>query len=359
LIGGIIGLIAVTFWGWQLMTDNNNPIEATATVTTTAPAVVELATETAAPEASSTLPPPTMTATQQPTNTPTVLPSATSTSIPTPTPQAGATRVITLPGGLEVTQVFVPAGSFLMGSDRNDPNAFEDQFPQHEVSLDSFWIDQTEVTNIQFAAFLNEQGNQEEGGVRWLAVEASEALIESRDGAFQPKAGFDDHPVIEVSWYGAQAHCEWSGGRLPTEAEWEYAARGPDNPIYPWGDEFDETRLNFCDESCEFDWRDATVSDGYERTAPVGTYPEGASWIGALNMSGNVWEWVNDWYDSSYYQNSPSENPTGPDSGSSRVLRGGAWLDSVQYVRAAFRISDFSIGPDFRSLDVGFRCAQE
>jgi serine/threonine-protein kinase len=301
LIGGILGLIAVTFWGWQLMAGNSNTVVATATPDITDPAVVELTT------------------------------------------QAGDIRVVTLPGGPEVIEVFVPAGSFLMGSAEGDPLASNDEFPQHTVTLDAFWLDQTEVTNAQFAAFLNERGNQEEGGVTWLEVGSSAALIESRDGAFQPKAGFENHPVIEVSWYGARAYCEWTGGRLPTEAEWEYAARGPDSLVYPWGNQAPTCSL-------------ANYGHCVAAKTQVGSYVDGASWVGALDMSGNVWEWVNDWYDSGYYQNAPSANPTGLETGRSRVLRGGAWNRYNQDVRAAYRND---IGPDNRFHYVGFRCAQE
>jgi formylglycine-generating enzyme required for sulfatase activity len=259
-------------------------------------------------------------------------------------PQAGDARVLTLPSGLEVTQVFVPAGSFLMGSADDDPLAEDDEKPQHEVALDSFWLDQTEVTNRQFAAFLNEEGNQQEEGARWLLVESPAALIQSRDGVFQPKPGFGDHPVIVVSWYGARAYCQWSGGRLPTEAEWEYAARGPDRPMYPWG-----SQAPTCDLANYFGCVGATTE--------VGSYMDGASWVGALDMSGNVWEWVNDRYDSSYYQISPDENPPGLSFGIYRVLRGGTWDDyGVRLLRAANR--HFSEPAD-RIYDVGFRCVQE
>jgi formylglycine-generating enzyme required for sulfatase activity len=259
----------------------------------------------------------------------------------TPLSQTNQSRVNVLPGGLEVIQVFIPAGSFLMGSAESDRLASNDEFPQHEVSLDAFWIDQTEVTNAQFATFLNEEGNQGEGGVEWLEEESSYVLIESRDGVYQPKAGFEAHPVIEVSWYGARAYCEWTGGRLPTEAEWEYAARGPDSRIYPWGNQAPTCNL-------------ANYGNCVGATTELGSYVDKASWVGAFDMSGNVWEWVNDWYDSGYYENALSENPTGPQTSQFRVRRGGAWYN--QYVRAASR---FNYEPGYRSYVVGFRCAQE
>lgn len=168
--------------------------------------------------------------------------------------------------------------------------------------------------------------------------------------------GLSQHPVVLVSWDDATAFCEWAGGRLPTEAEWEYAARGPQNRVYPWGDSFDGRRLNYCDKNCPFDWADQAVDDGYEFTAPSGSYPNGASWVGALDMAGNVWEWVNDWYGS--YGLSLQTNPTGPASDEYRVLRGGAWSNYVvSNVRSAVRGS--GARPDDRSSDLGFRCTQE
>jgi len=271
-----------------------------------------------------------------------------------------------LPSGLEVAQVFVPAGSFLMGSAAGDPLAADDEKPQREITLNnSFWLDQTEVTNAQFAEFVEATGHEttaeEQGNGYTINDQGAFALVEGANwlhpyGPQSDISGMDTHPVVLVSWEDADAFCQWRDSRLPTEAEWEYAARGPDNPIYPWGNEFDGTRLNFCDESCEFDHRDATVNDGHERTAPVGTYPAGASWVAAFDMSGNVWEWVNDWYDSAYYENAPAENPIGPETDSFRVLRGGAWSNGDQVVRAADRRYN---DPADRSSNFGFRCAQE
>lgn len=244
--------------------------------------------------------------------------------------------------------VFVPAGEFQMGCDSTNPsencNTWEQ--PLHTVYLDAYYIDKYEVTNAQYAEFLNAEGNQEEGGDTWLDADDPDVRIHE-SGVWQVDAGYEDHPVIKVTWYGARAYCQWQGKRLPTEAEWEKAARGSsDTRVYPWGnDDPDCSRLNYYDSSAG-----PCVGD----TSQVGSYPTGASPYGAMNMAGNVWEWVNDWYQSDYYDVSPYSNPPGPASGSYKVLRGGGWLIGWTYVRVAYRnVTSPSLSFD----DFGFRCA--
>jgi formylglycine-generating enzyme required for sulfatase activity len=245
--------------------------------------------------------------------------------------------------------VYVPAGEFEMGS----LEGARDEQPVHTVVLDAFWIDRTEVSNAQFAAFLNERGNQVEGDVTWLAQKDEDSLIEQVGTEYRPKHGYGDHPVVEVPWYGAAAYCDWAEARLPTEAEWEYAARGPEERELPWAGKFDGTRLNYCDANCEEEWADDTFDDGYAVTAPVGSYPEGASWCDALDMAGNAAEWVADWY--ADYLPKRQVNPKGPSFRAFRVVRGGSWYNVSIFVRSAVRSP---VSPEVSFSKIGFRCAK-
>ena len=221
------------------------------------------------------------------------------------------------------TMMYVPAGTFSMGSD--DGN--DDEQPIHDVTIDGFWIDKTEVTNGQYQLCVAEGSCEKPGDV-----------------GFDFKG--DKQPVVGVSWHDADAYCSWAGGSLPTEAEWEYTARGLDGNTYPWGDDqptCDLLNYNDGDNNC------------IGKTTAVASYsPQGDSWVGASDMAGNVWEWVNDWYGDNYYDNSPASNPTGPSSGESKVLRGGSWDDYAFYTRSSDR-NDST--PSYRDDLVGFRCA--
>jgi hypothetical protein len=170
--------------------------------------------------------------------------------------------------------VYVPAGCFMKGSERGH----EPEHPVHEVCVDAFWMSQTEITNTQYGD----------------CVKAGQCLL-PQDPEFYYSEVSADHPVVNVDWYQSNTYAAWLGGSLLGEAQWEYAARGPEGWTYPWGNEFDGTRLNFCDVNCESSGRDPIYNDGYTTTAPVGTYRTGALWVGALDMAGNVWEWVADW----------------------------------------------------------------
>ncbi len=228
--------------------------------------------------------------------------------------------------------MYVPAGKFWMGSSDADKQANDDEKPQHEVDLDAFWIDKFEVTNALYKKCVD--------AGKCSAPNDSKAYTRS---SYYGNSTYDNYPVIYVSWNDAKTYCEWTGKHLPTEAQWEKAARGTDGRIYPWGNTFDKNLLN--------------SSDGSKGdTTAVGSYPSGASLYGALDMAGNVWEWVADWYDANYYKNSPARNPKGPDSGQYRIVHGGSWYSLADVVRAAFRGS-FRY-PDPWSIDVSFRCVE-
>ncbi|NIO70436.1 MAG: SUMF1/EgtB/PvdO family nonheme iron enzyme [Anaerolineae bacterium] len=264
----------------------------------------------------------------------------TTTICPTQEPVRETTTVSKKDGSVMVK---VPAGDFCMGSrDSDDANADGDEKPMQSVRLEDFWIDKFEVTNEQFARFLNEEGNQEEDGVNWVNVEDEGSNIIYEDGQYSPRSGYEDHPVTYVSWYGAQSYCQWAGKRLPTEAEWEKAARGTDGRIWPWGNDWDdEDKAN-------------SKEAGPGHTTAVGSYPDGASPYGCMDMAGNAWEWVADWYQGDYYQVTPNHNPQGPNQGVYRVVRGGSWALPQRLSRCSGR---FPFIPSVMRNDLGFRCA--
>jgi formylglycine-generating enzyme required for sulfatase activity len=280
------------------------------------------------------------TATPKSTNTSTSVPTATPARTATPSPSPTATfEITTLTRSQDgMLMVFVPAGDFTMGSPAGEGG--DDEVPQHKVTLDSFWIDRTEVTNAQYRVFVGATSHQ------------APSSCDGGDPTFDDEAKANQ-PVVCVNWDDAQAYCEWAGGQLPTEAQWEKAARGTDERAYPWGNSFDGSRVNYCDTNCEFDQKDTSADDGYGQAAPVGSYPTGASPYGALDMAGNVWEWVSDWYKFYYYSNSPQHNPQGPDAGKYRVLRGGSWFGYSTNARSGFRAWST---PDKRHIVIGFRC---
>lgn len=228
-----------------------------------------------------------------------------------------------------MTLLYVPAGEFTMGAASSDTQAALDETPQHTVYLDAYWIDQTEVTNAMYAKCV-------------AAGKCEMSRVDSRTHSnYYSNAAFDNYPAINVSWADATTYCQWAGHRLPTEAEWEKAARGNDGRIYPWGNETpDASRLNF----------NNNIGD----TTEVGKYSSGASPYGALDMAGNVWEWVQDFYSDNYYSSSPARNPENTTIGSLRLARGGSWYREASDVRVSKR---GSLDPSYFVDNVGFRCA--
>ena len=250
--------------------------------------------------------------------------SPTPSSVPplptgTPAPALGDTWLRPADG---MQMVYVPAGTFRMGSGTDDPKALNEERPQHQVTLDGYWIDQTEVTNAQFLQFLNDQGNRSLEGAPMIVLDHGYTQISQEGDRFVSKEVALDRPVVMVTWHGAAGYCAWAGGRLPAEAEWEYAARGPEGNRYPWGDD---------PPTCDLANHGTCVGVPQQ----VGGRPSGASWCGALDMAGNVWEWVNDWFGP--YAHQPLENPIGPASGDIPVLRGGGWHSPPWELRAAYR----------------------
>ncbi|MCP4536642.1 MAG: SUMF1/EgtB/PvdO family nonheme iron enzyme [Chloroflexi bacterium] len=237
----------------------------------------------------------------------------------------------------KIEWVDVPAGEFQMGSDPQiDSDAHDDEQPQHTVSLDAFHISKYEITNVQYAQCIR-----------------ATVCTEIEEVTYYQNSDSANHPVTNVSWSDAKTFCTWIGGKLPTEAEWEYAARGPEEHIYPWGNDFDCSYGNFDDElqSDNYVVPGGEGCDGHIKIAPVGSFPAGESWCGALDMTGNVWEWVDDWYGD--YPFGTQINPTGPAIGDYKVMRGGGWSDHHIYIRAAARVG---VTPDDRFNVVGFRC---
>lgn len=229
--------------------------------------------------------------------------------------------------------LLIPAGEFTMGSE----GGFSDERPPHKVYLGDFYIDKYEITNSQYKKFVEAAGHR-------IPVNATDPDFDLWPDK-KPMPGIDNQPVVNVCWEDAEAYCKWAGKRLPTEAEWEKAARGTDNRQYPWGNDSPAKK----GARYEIKWqKDKTFSD-------VGSFAAGASPYGVMDLAGNASEWVADWYSLDYYRQSPNKNPCGPVSGYHRVVRGGSLFDADYYLRTTDR--DYNMVTDcFRGL--GFRCAR-
>ena len=240
--------------------------------------------------------------------------------------------------------VEIPAGSFMMGSDiENDKEWGDtDEAPVHPVYLDAYWIDRYEVTAADFAEFLNRHPEESR---RYLETRSA-VTVEYVDGRYRARVGRERWPANRVSWYGADAFCREQNKRLPTEAEWEKAAKGTDARPFPWGDTYPNNDLAT--------FRRPFSRYGFDVMKPVDGLAAGRSPYGVHHMAGNVWEWVADWYDPAYYDYSPPRNPQGPETGVGKILRGGNWYFKAYYMRTTYRFNEH---PDAFNVWQGFRCA--
>ncbi|HEY5925979.1 MAG TPA: formylglycine-generating enzyme family protein [Kofleriaceae bacterium] len=275
--------------------------------------------------------------------------------------------------------VRLESGWFWMGNDA-DASATDGEAPAHKVRLSAFWIDRTAVTNAEFARFVAATGYRTDAeqigwsfvfhlllpddfpptravacapwwrqveGASWYQPEGPQSSIDDRL----------DHPVVHVTWHDAYAYAHWAGKRLPTEAEWEYAARGGlAKAIYPWGDELMPNGEHHCNIWQGTFPNENTRDDGFVGTAPVGSFPPNG--FGLHNMAGNVWEWCSDWFSTTYYEQSRRTDPKGPLNGNERVIRGGSYLCHESYCNR-YRVAARSHStPDSSTGHMGFRCAQ-
>jgi formylglycine-generating enzyme required for sulfatase activity len=299
----------------------------------------------------------TATATQSPiakatsTNSPvsptkTSIPNAAPTKTQPPPPTSLPTEITDAKG---VVMRLVSEGDFIMGYDSGE----SEEVPVHTVYLDAYYMDKYEVTNLSYKLCVI-------AGICKPPVSSSSYTHSS----YYDDLKYDEYPVIITDWNMAKMYCGWREARLPTEAEWEKAARGTQGYLYPWGSTFEEAKLgtfaNSCDLNCPFAWKTKYVDDGYADTSPVGSYPAGVSPYGVWDLAGNLMEWVADWYNPNYYVNSPSIDPQGPSNGEEHVLRGGSWAETDAYeyaIRSSARMA-MSRKPPAANFSIGFRCVR-
>lgn len=287
---------------------------------------------------------------QEPTSTPPE-PTLTPTLDATATPSIGSSRVIEIDG---MVQVYVPAGEFTMGTDDADAKKSLEggvaypEIPMHKVYLDGYWVDKYEVTTGQYASCVDAGACENPH----LFTSGDAELPHYRPKYFR-NPEYRNYPVIWVSWYQGTGYCKWAGRRLPTEAEWEKAARGTDGRRYAWGnDPLSSTVANLCDIDCPLPQANGEYNDGFPVTAPVGSLPDGASPYGAMDMAGNVWEWT-----SSLIMDYPYNATDGredPNVVGKRVWRGGSWTNGYWWMRASLRYRSVDW---YQNYNLGFRCA--
>ncbi|MFH0925434.1 MAG: SUMF1/EgtB/PvdO family nonheme iron enzyme, partial [bacterium] len=230
--------------------------------------------------------------------------------------------------------IFIPAGEFVMGSRLGDT----DEQPEHKVILDSYYINKNEVTNAEYKKFVDATKHK----VPYFNKKWASAYNWNPKTRMYPR-GKKNYPVVLVTWQDASAYAKWAGKRLPTEAEWEKAARGDQNFIFPWGNAWDINKLNAWIKVPQF-------------TKPVGSYEAGKSPYGCYDMAGNVWEWCSDWYDENSYKSSPAQDPKGPAVGKAHTVRGGSWGSEQWDCRTTARLSGEKM---LQLCYVGFRCAKD
>ena len=345
----IVRLIMIVLFGVLLSACNTQKLQPTFTnepVSTVRPTAINTPVLKNTPDATVTFTPKT---TDIPIPTgPTILPTATATVVPTlveTEPTIGSTRMSEFD---QMVQMYVPSGEFIMGSDDMDAKiAIEGgraypEIPVNTVYLDGYWIDKYEVSNGQYTLCVD-------GGVcQPPYLSSSETRTK-----YYANPEYSNCPVIWVNWYMARAYCEWTGRRLPTEAEWEKAGRGTDGRKYPWGNEpLNGERANFCDINCPRTIANPFYNDGYADTSPVGNYPAGASPYGAMDMSGNVWEWTGTLIQPYPYDSNDGREDL--EANGERVWRSGPWSNGYWWMRSSVRYRSI---PNYWQVNLGFRCA--